>query len=56
VRAIENGGGKARFVAADLSRADEVRRLADEAGPVDILINRRRLPVRDDRRDRRLVF
>ena len=39
VQAIENGGGKARFVAADLSRADDVRRLADEAGPVDILIN-----------------
>jgi NAD(P)-dependent dehydrogenase (short-subunit alcohol dehydrogenase family) len=39
VRAIENSGGKARFVAADLSRADEVRRLADEAGEVDILIN-----------------
>jgi NAD(P)-dependent dehydrogenase (short-subunit alcohol dehydrogenase family) len=39
VRAIENGGGKARFVAADLSRADRVRRLADEVGPVDILIN-----------------
>ena len=39
VREIENAGGKARFVAADLSRPDEVRRLADEAGPVDILIN-----------------
>jgi NAD(P)-dependent dehydrogenase (short-subunit alcohol dehydrogenase family) len=39
VRAIENDGGKARFVTADLSRADEVRRLADDAGPVDILIN-----------------
>ncbi|MFG1934889.1 SDR family NAD(P)-dependent oxidoreductase [Mycobacterium sp. NPDC048908] len=39
VRAIENGGGKARFVAADLSNADDVRRLADEVGPVDILIN-----------------
>ena len=39
VRDIEDAGGKARFVAADLSRADEVRRLADEAGPVDILIN-----------------
>jgi NAD(P)-dependent dehydrogenase (short-subunit alcohol dehydrogenase family) len=39
VQAIENGGGKARFVAADLSRADDVRRLTDEAGPVDILIN-----------------
>src|SRR5262245_56657166 len=39
VRAIENDGGKARFVAADLSKADDVRRLADEAGHVDILIN-----------------
>src|SRR5258705_544693 len=39
VQAIEDAGGNARFVAADVSRADEVRRLADEAGPVDILIN-----------------
>jgi NAD(P)-dependent dehydrogenase (short-subunit alcohol dehydrogenase family) len=39
VRDIENVGGKARFVAADLSKADDVRRLAAEAGPVDILIN-----------------
>src|SRR6202022_1830126 len=39
VHAIEDTGGHARFVVADLSRADEVRRLADEAGPVDILIN-----------------
>src|SRR6478609_6640479 len=39
VRAIENEGGKARFVAADLSKADEVRRLAEEAGSVDVLIN-----------------
>lgn len=39
VQAIENGGGKARFVAADLSRADDVRRLADEVGAVDILVN-----------------
>jgi NAD(P)-dependent dehydrogenase (short-subunit alcohol dehydrogenase family) len=36
---IENVGGKARFVAADLNDADDVRRLAIEAGPVDILIN-----------------
>jgi NAD(P)-dependent dehydrogenase (short-subunit alcohol dehydrogenase family) len=36
---IENAGGKARFVAADLTEADEVRRLAAEAGAVDILIN-----------------
>ena len=32
-------GGKARFVAADLSRADDVRRLAAEAGPADSYIN-----------------
>jgi NAD(P)-dependent dehydrogenase (short-subunit alcohol dehydrogenase family) len=36
---IENIGGKARFVAADLNDADDVRRLAIEAGLVDILIN-----------------
>lgn len=39
VRDIENAGGAARFVAADLNDADDVRRLAREAGPVDILIN-----------------
>lgn len=39
VRDIENNGGKARFVAADLNSADDVRWLAAEAGPVDILIN-----------------
>jgi NAD(P)-dependent dehydrogenase (short-subunit alcohol dehydrogenase family) len=39
VQEIENSGGKARFIAADLSSADDVRRLADVAGPVDILIN-----------------
>jgi NAD(P)-dependent dehydrogenase (short-subunit alcohol dehydrogenase family) len=39
VHDIENQGGKARFVAADLNSADDVRRLAAEAGPVDILIN-----------------
>src|SRR5262245_59866504 len=39
VQSIENSGGKARFVAADLSRADDVRRFADEVGPVDILVN-----------------
>jgi NAD(P)-dependent dehydrogenase (short-subunit alcohol dehydrogenase family) len=36
---IENKGGTARFIAADLSSASEVRRLAAEAGPVDILVN-----------------
>jgi NAD(P)-dependent dehydrogenase (short-subunit alcohol dehydrogenase family) len=39
VQEVRNAGGKARFVAANLSDADEVRRLAAEAGPVDILIN-----------------
>lgn len=39
VRQIESGGATARFVAAELSDAAQVRRLAAEAGPVDILIN-----------------
>jgi NAD(P)-dependent dehydrogenase (short-subunit alcohol dehydrogenase family) len=39
VREIQNAGGKARFIAANLADADDVRRLAAEAGPVDILIN-----------------
>ncbi|OBG65926.1 SDR family NAD(P)-dependent oxidoreductase [Mycobacterium sp. E3339] len=39
VRDIENIGGSARFVAADLNDGDDVRRLAAEAGAVDILIN-----------------
>jgi NAD(P)-dependent dehydrogenase (short-subunit alcohol dehydrogenase family) len=39
VQEIQNVGGKARFIAANLADADDVRRLASEAGPVDILIN-----------------
>ena len=39
VQEIKNDGGKAQFVAADLADPDDVRRLAAEAGPVDILIN-----------------
>src|SRR5437879_1095689 len=39
VQEIENAGGNARFIAADLSDVDDVRRLAAEAGAVDILIN-----------------
>jgi NAD(P)-dependent dehydrogenase (short-subunit alcohol dehydrogenase family) len=39
VQQIENAGGKARFISADLGDADDVRRLATEAGAVDILIN-----------------
>ena len=39
VRAIEEAGGHARFVAADLGVADDVTRLAAEAGDVDVLVN-----------------
>jgi NAD(P)-dependent dehydrogenase (short-subunit alcohol dehydrogenase family) len=39
VQEIQNAGGKARFIAADLADANNVRRLATEAGSVDILIN-----------------
>jgi NAD(P)-dependent dehydrogenase (short-subunit alcohol dehydrogenase family) len=39
VQEIEKAGGKARFVAADLTDPDDVRTLAAAAGPVDILIN-----------------
>ena len=39
VRAIEEAGGHARFVAADLGDADDVTRLAAEAGAVDVLVN-----------------
>ncbi|MGW5363171.1 SDR family NAD(P)-dependent oxidoreductase [Actinopolymorpha pittospori] len=38
-REIEASGGKARFEAADLAVPDEVRRLAEAVGSVDILIN-----------------
>lgn len=41
--AIVHKGGEARIIGADLSRADEVKRLADEAvaafGGIDVLIN-----------------
>ncbi len=39
VETIVAGGGRARFVAADLSEPDEPRRLADEVGEIDVLIN-----------------
>ena len=39
VRAIEAAGGHARFVGADLGDADDVARLAKEAGDVDVLVN-----------------
>src|ERR1700719_3190987 len=39
VRAIEARGGRARFVAADLSDSTEGRRLAEDASDIDILVN-----------------
>ncbi|HEY4042416.1 MAG TPA: SDR family NAD(P)-dependent oxidoreductase, partial [Rhodopila sp.] len=39
VAEIENGGGSARFVGADLSQPEEALRLAEEVGDVDILVN-----------------
>jgi NAD(P)-dependent dehydrogenase (short-subunit alcohol dehydrogenase family) len=39
VAEIVQAGGKARFIAADLSDPTEIRRLADEAGEVDVLVN-----------------
>ncbi|WOX16233.1 SDR family oxidoreductase [Streptomyces sp. N50] len=39
VRSITDAGGRARFVAADLTDPNALRHLAEEAGPVDILVN-----------------
>jgi NAD(P)-dependent dehydrogenase (short-subunit alcohol dehydrogenase family) len=39
VAEITQQGGKAHFTAADLSDPIEIRRLADEAGQVDVLVN-----------------
>ncbi|MEU6852965.1 SDR family oxidoreductase [Actinacidiphila alni] len=39
VAAIEADGGKARFVAVDMTDLDSVRRLAEEAADVDVLVN-----------------
>jgi NAD(P)-dependent dehydrogenase (short-subunit alcohol dehydrogenase family) len=39
VAEIVQAGGKARFIAADLSDPTEIRRVADEAGEVDVLVN-----------------
>jgi NAD(P)-dependent dehydrogenase (short-subunit alcohol dehydrogenase family) len=39
VSEISEAGGQARFILADLSRLDDVERLADSAGEVDILVN-----------------
>jgi NAD(P)-dependent dehydrogenase (short-subunit alcohol dehydrogenase family) len=39
VREIEGDGGRARFIGADLGDPVELRRLIDEAGGVDVLVN-----------------
>jgi NAD(P)-dependent dehydrogenase (short-subunit alcohol dehydrogenase family) len=39
VAAIAGDGGSARFIQADLGSADDVARLAQEAGHVDVLVN-----------------
>lgn len=39
VEKIRAGGGSARFVAADLTKAEDVTRLAQQAGEVDVLVN-----------------
>lgn len=39
VNEIRQEGGQARFISADLTDPVELRRLADEAGDVDVLVN-----------------
>jgi NAD(P)-dependent dehydrogenase (short-subunit alcohol dehydrogenase family) len=39
VAAIESAGGKARFIAADLSEAGSAQQLAEATGAVDVLVN-----------------
>src|SRR6202034_2885227 len=39
VAAIQAEGGRARFAAGDLSDLDDVRRLAEQVGEVDVLVN-----------------
>ena len=39
VRAIEEQGGRARFVAADLNDSAAVRALVEDVGSVDVLVN-----------------
>ncbi len=39
VEAITAAGGVARFVAADLTDPTEIRRLADDVGDIDVLVN-----------------
>ena len=44
VAAIEAEGGRAEFIAADLSDIQSVRRLAEQAGEVDVLVNNAAAP------------
>jgi NAD(P)-dependent dehydrogenase (short-subunit alcohol dehydrogenase family) len=39
VAQIEAAGGQARFLAADLSDPTDIKRLAEEVGPIDVLVN-----------------
>jgi NAD(P)-dependent dehydrogenase (short-subunit alcohol dehydrogenase family) len=39
VDSLEQDGARARFVKADLARSEDVIRLADEVGEVDVLVN-----------------
>src|SRR5258705_10584855 len=39
VQEIIAAGGRARFLAADLGKPAEVRRLAKDAGEIDVLVN-----------------
>jgi NAD(P)-dependent dehydrogenase (short-subunit alcohol dehydrogenase family) len=39
VAAIENAGGRARFIGADLDAPNGARELAEATGPVDVLVN-----------------
>jgi NAD(P)-dependent dehydrogenase (short-subunit alcohol dehydrogenase family) len=39
VAAIEAEGGRAEFIAADLNDIEAVRRLAEQVGEVDVLVN-----------------
>ncbi len=39
IKEIERSGGKARFLPADLGNPGEIRRLAEQAGDIDVLVN-----------------
>src|SRR5205809_763225 len=39
VKEIERSGGKARFLPANLSDPGEIRRLAEQVGDIDVLVN-----------------